>query len=118
VFNLITYEITLSEDDAKFIKNIAYYEHIPEDILIRKLVLDSLNEYRIDKAIELYKGEKLNLNASAQFADVSVRDFMDILETRGINLNLTSEMICQSLEFLAESFKSEKLKKALKIGEK
>lgn len=109
--------IALSEDEAKLIKNISNNEHIPENILVKKLVLDGLDKYKIDKAVSMYENKKINLNTAAWSADLSVRDFMSELESRGITLNLTPEMVTYSLDVLAKAFNNEKLQIVLKSEE-
>jgi predicted HTH domain antitoxin len=113
VNELTTLRIDLSEKEMEWIKNIANEEHIPENVLVKKLVLDGLDKYRIDEAILMYKNKKLNLNASAQFAGISVREFMIELESRDIALNLTQEMVNQSLNTLAQSFNNDELKRVM-----
>lgn len=110
---MTTLKIDLSEKEIEWIKNTANEQHIPEDVLVKKLVLDGLDKYRIDEAILMYKSKKLNLNASAQFAGMSVRELMNELESRNIDLNLTQDMVNQSLNTLAKSFNNDKLMKAI-----
>ena len=103
-------KITFSEDESKLIKNISNDEHIPEGVLVKKLVLDGLDKYKIDKSIYMYENRKVNLNTAAWIAGLSVRDFMSELESRGITLNLTPEMVTYSLEVLDKAFNNEKLR--------
>lgn len=70
-------------------------------------------KYKIEKAITMYEEKKVNLNTAACFAGLSVRDFMNEMENRGMTLNLTPEMVNYSLNALAEIFGNKKLKKAL-----
>ena len=73
----------------------------------------ALDKYKIEKAISMYEEKKVNLNTAAWFAGLSLRDFMSELESRGINLNLTPEMVTYSLEILANVFDNEKLRTVL-----
>jgi len=75
------------------------------------------NQYKIDKAISMYENKKINLNTAAWIADLSVRDFMNELESRGVMLNLTPEMVDYSLDVLAKAFNNEKLQIVLKSEE-
>jgi len=65
----------------------------------------------------MYENKKVNLNTAAWIADLSVRDFMSELESRGVALNLTPEMITYSLDALAKAFNNEKLQIVLKSEE-
>jgi predicted HTH domain antitoxin len=69
------------------------------------------------KAIYMYENKKVNLNTAAWIAHLSVRDFMSELESRGIALNLTPEMVTYSLDVLAKVFNNEKLQIVLKSEE-
>lgn len=106
-------KITLSEDEVKLIKNISNDDHIPENILIKKLVLDGLDKYKIDRSIYMYENRKVNLNTASYFAGLSLRDFMNELESRGVALNLTPEMVTYSLDILAKAFDNKELQTVL-----
>ena len=56
-----------------------------------ELVRDILEEGKKMKAIDLYKNRKISLGLAARFADMSLSDFLDLLEEHNVQLNLTLE---------------------------
>ena len=56
-----------------------------------ELVRDLLEEGKKMKAIDLYKNKKISLGLAARFADMSISDFLDLLEEHDVKLNLTLE---------------------------
>ena len=56
-----------------------------------ELVRDLLEEGKKMKAIDLYKNRKISLGLAARFADMSLSDFLDLLEEHNVQLNLTLE---------------------------
>ena len=56
-----------------------------------ELVRDLLEEGKKMKAMNLYKNKKISLGLAARFADMSLSDFLDLLEENNIKLNLTLE---------------------------
>ena len=56
-----------------------------------ELIRDLLEEGKKMKAINLYKNKKISLGLAARFADMSISDFLDLLEEYNVKLNLTLE---------------------------
>ena len=56
-----------------------------------ELVRDILEEGKKMKAIDLYKNRKISLGLAARFADMSLSDFLDLLEEHNVQLNLILE---------------------------
>jgi len=56
-----------------------------------ELVRDLLEEGKKMKAIILYKNRKISLGLAARFADMSISDFLDLLEEYNVKLNLALE---------------------------
>lgn len=56
-----------------------------------ELIRGLLEEGKKMKAIELYKHKKISLGLASRFAEISISDFMDLLEEYNVKLNLTFE---------------------------
>ena len=56
-----------------------------------ELVRDILEEGKKMKAIVLYKNRKISIGLAARFADMSISDFLDLLEEHNVQINLTLE---------------------------
>jgi predicted HTH domain antitoxin len=51
----------------------------------------SLNKYTLEKAIEKYYSENLDLTAGARLAGISKREFIEELSRKGEGINLSKE---------------------------
>lgn len=109
----MTFPIMLTSDEAKILKHVSEADHIPEDVLIKKFVLDGLAEYRIDFACRAYARGRLNLSGAARVAGIGVEEMMNHLDRRGIEWRPTREQFLDGLEALAESFDNETLRRVV-----
>ena len=69
-----------------------------------ELVRDLVEEGRKMKAMQLYKSKKLSLGLSARLADISLSEFLDLLEEYHIPLNLTLDDAKQAMNNSREVF--------------
>ena len=59
-------------------------EGVEKGTLIRKLLTESLREYRIKKAMEMYREGKTSLWRSAEIAGITYREALEELKKRNI----------------------------------
>ncbi len=100
----VTQTITLSREEAATIQQISTSEHLPEDILLKKFILDSVARYRRQQAVQAYRRGKLDLSRAAHYANISVYDMMDELHGQGISLNRSVEKFLDGLENFINAF--------------
>ncbi len=70
-----------------------------------ELIRDLVKEGKLMKALILYKEKKLSLGLASKVAGVPVGEFIDILGTFGMNLNLELDDVKQSYKYAQEIFK-------------
>jgi predicted HTH domain antitoxin len=100
----VTRTIELAADEAITIRQISAAEHLPEDFLLKKFVLDSIASYRRQQAIQAYRRGELDLSRAARYADISVYEMMDELRRQGIPLNRSVDKFLDGLEGFVEDF--------------
>lgn len=67
-----------------------------------ELIRGLLEEGKKMKAINLYKNKKISLGLAARFADISISDFLDLLEEHNVKLNLTLEDAKLAMKYAEE----------------
>jgi predicted HTH domain antitoxin len=104
--------ISLTEEELETVRQLSAAEHLPEDILLRKWILDGLDRMRLERACIAYQHGELNLSGAAYYAGIGVEQMMRALTQRGIDHNATPEQFADGLEVLAELFSKGELKAA------
>lgn len=76
---------------VKELQRTAEMEHLGKSEVLRRLLADGLQQWRIRKALEQYREGMFSFGQAAHFAKVSVWRFADLLKQHKINLNYDSE---------------------------
>ena len=74
----------LEETHAKVLDEIAKDENIDKATLVRKWILEKLQEYRLKKAAERYRRGIASLEECAKMADVSIWRFLEYVREKKI----------------------------------
>ena len=90
--NTTAITIRLSADINMAISKLAKAEHIPKSTLARKFIEERLEQYRIEKAIELYVNEKGSLKEISEITGVPVRRIMGTLRKKNTPLRMREEV--------------------------
>lgn len=83
---------------------------------MKKWVLDGLQAYKLNTALQAYMDRRVDLRGGAQMAGISYNRFLHEIELRNIVV-LDDEGFLEQLAFLAERFDSEPLRQALRDSE-
>ncbi len=81
---MVTTSVRLPEDVIQEIEKMSREEGIEKGTLIRKLLTESLREYRIKKAMEMYREGKTSLWKAAEIAGITYREALEELKKRSI----------------------------------
>jgi len=100
----ITRTIKLAPNEMAAVRQISLDEHLPEDALLKKLVLDSVARYRRQRAVQAYQRGELDLSRAARYAEISVYEMMDKLRRQGIPINRSVDKFLDGLEGFADDF--------------
>jgi len=78
----------LTPDESRLVAQVSQSEHISEAALMKRFVLEGLQRYRLDRAVQLYQRGETDLSGAARYAGVSVQRMMHTLRERGWNMAL------------------------------
>ncbi|MDD5194034.1 MAG: UPF0175 family protein [Candidatus Nanoarchaeia archaeon] len=80
------------------IKEISEKEHVDISTAIRKLLAEAIKEWKIKYALERYSEGDFSLGQAAEFAEVSVWDFPELLKKYKVNINYDKEELEEDLK--------------------
>lgn len=83
------YNIDIPENLIKSIRKIKQYEPIEESILIRQAIEYGIRDIEKELAIKLFSERKTTLSESAEIAQVSTGEIMELLVERGLKSKIT-----------------------------
>ena len=81
---MVTTSVRLPKEIVEEIEKLSKEEGIDKGTLIRKLIVESLREYKIRKALELYREGKVSLWKAAEIAEITYRKALEELKKRNI----------------------------------
>jgi len=108
----VSRKIQLTDEEDKQLRQLSQVEHLPEDVLLRKWILDGLTHMRLERACTLYQRGQLNLSGAAHYARIGVEQMMHELTRRGIEHSPSVEQFVDGLETLADLFDKDGLRAA------
>ncbi len=82
-------------EDIEFIAKV---EKLDKSSVIRKLLIEAINEWKKKYALKLYKDGKITLWKAAKIAGLSLWEFMELLASEGINLNYTVDELMEDFK--------------------
>jgi predicted HTH domain antitoxin len=98
--------LRLNDSIATLVSKISNDKNISEsEYNIRSLIIKDISKYKINKAIEAYKNREINVSKAAEIADLSYREFLDILKEKGVALNMDGFNIDYGIESIEKSLK-------------
>jgi len=88
---MVTTSVRLPKEMVEEIEKLSKEEGIDKGTLIRKLIAESLKEYKIKRALELYREGKVSLWKAAEIAGVTYREALEELKKRKIQFKYDLE---------------------------
>lgn len=79
-----TVSIRISEDTEKDLEDVEKTEKVTKSAALRKVIDMGLQQWKLERALNLLQEEKITFNKAAETAEISVWELSDILEKRGI----------------------------------
>ncbi len=86
------------------ISRLAKAEHIPKSTMARKFIEERLEQYRIEKAIELDVNENGSLKEISEITGVTVRTIMGTLRKKNIPLRMGEAVFDTGMEHARRCF--------------
>jgi len=81
---MITTSVRLPKELVEEIEKLSREEGVDKGTLIRKLLAESLKEYKIRRALELYREGRISLWRAAEIAGITYREALGELKRRNI----------------------------------
>ncbi len=81
---MVTTSVRLPKEMVEEIEKLSREEGIDKGTLIRKLIAESLREYKIKKALELYREGEVSLWKAAEISGITYREALEELRKRNI----------------------------------
>ena len=88
---MVTTSVRLPKEIVEEIERLSREEGVDKGTLIRKLIAESLKEYKIKKALELYREGKVSLWKAAEIAGITYSEALEELKKRNIPFKYNSE---------------------------
>jgi len=86
------------------ISRLAKAEHIPKSTMARKFIEERLEQYRIEKAIDLYVNENGSLKEISEITGVTVRMIMGTLRKKNIPHRMGEDVFDKGMEHARRVF--------------
>lgn len=83
------YKMEIPENLMDSLKRIKKYEPIEESLLIRQALQYGIRDIEKELAIKLFSEGKTTISESAEIAELSVGEMMELLADRGIKSKIT-----------------------------
>ena len=72
------------------VESIAKEEQTDKSSVVRKLLDKAIKEWKLERAVNMYKGKKITLEKSAEIAEVSVRELINYLKEKELEIGSLS----------------------------
>lgn len=89
----------LDKESLEYLNKLGSMLKIDKSSLVRQLIHKGIEEDKKERAIELYSKGKLTLEGASKFAGIYIGDFMELMREKGIESNVTLEMVKKSKPF-------------------
>jgi len=86
--------VRLSERNLRIVEAVRAIENIDCSTLFNELIEDGLRE----RVVRLYEKGKISSGRGAEILDISLREFLALIETKGIAFNWNSDSISEYLK--------------------
>jgi predicted HTH domain antitoxin len=102
----VTKSIRLTEDEAKQLAALVEQQAASESALMRRWILRSMREARIENAVAAYQHDEVDLREGAAMAGIPIGVFVDELANRHVAILRDPSILREELEDLMATFGS------------
>ncbi len=88
----------LPDEYVSGLTKIGKIENLDTSGVIRKLLAKSIEEWKKDYAIEMYKKGEFSFGQAVKFAEISPWDFPNLLKEKKVAINIDSEELKEDLK--------------------
>ena len=81
------------------VESIAKEEQTDKSSVVRKLLDKAIKEWKLERAANMYRGKKVTLEKSAEIAEVSVRELINYLREKDLEIgNLSANELANDIK--------------------
>lgn len=95
---LISITARLGAESIDYIRKISKMFNLDKSTAFRNILQKGIQEDKKEKALELYMKGKFSIGQAAEFADMYIGEFYDLMRQKGVESNLTLEDFDESLK--------------------
>ena len=99
---MITTSVRLSQDILEELERICNEEGIDKGAVIRKFLNESIKNYKLKKAFEMYRMGIISLWKTAEIAGINYREALEELKKRNITFNYSKEDLDNDLKWISK----------------
>lgn len=99
---MITTSIRISKEIMDELERICNEEGMDKGAMIRKFLNESIKNYKIKKALDLYRAGRISLWKAAEMADITYRDALEELRRKNIPFNYNKEDLDKDLKWISK----------------
>lgn len=97
---MITTSVRLSKEIVDELDRICQEEDMDKGAIIRKFLKESIKNYKVKKALEMYRDGVVSLWKAAELAGLSYREALEELKKRNITFNYKKEELDKDLKWI------------------
>jgi predicted HTH domain antitoxin len=90
----------LPKEKVRLVEEIAKEEKVDKSTILERAVEHYTREWKLEKAVELYREGRVTLSRAAEIAEISVWEMIDILAQRKVTLQYSVEDLEEDLKAL------------------
>lgn len=103
---LITISTRMDQENLDYVQKVSKMFDLDRSTAIRMLFKKGIQEDKKEKALNMYFEGKFSLETAARFCDLYMGEFLELLKTKGIELNLTLEDYKEGLSNIKKVWKN------------
>jgi predicted HTH domain antitoxin len=96
--------IRIPESLIEELERIATEEHVDRTSITRKLLVEGVQRWRLERALHLYEQGQITKERAAEMAGVSIYDILDALRQRGTLAQYSLEELREDLALLQQRY--------------
>ena len=95
--------LRLKDSLSSLVYEVSKEKNLTESEYIRSLIKKDVFEFKLNKAIELYKNKEINISKGAEISGISYREFLTKLKEKNIPLNLDTMPLDYGIKSIKKS---------------
>ncbi len=94
--NMKIVALRIDKESADYLNKVSSFLKMDKSSVIRNILHTGIGEDRKQRALDMYKKDKISLGEAAKFAQMYIGDFLELMGERGVENNVTLEMVKKS----------------------